>query len=1633
MICKYSNCSGLTSITSYIDNPFPIYYSVFGDDGYVYKKAFLYVPVYSFELYKTTAGWKNFKNIIPIGGISLALKVVDKQNNDVTNHASITWYDADKNQIGTGKDLNGVADSTTIYYSIVLDEEIGRTYREVTMQKIVAETDTVVCQLAEIGHVVLEGRVSATDIDKTAMTVNVKQLLNGKWEQDYATQTNEQGVFRVEVYDDQTDITISGDGYFDASLHRDGFDGNGNVGTIPMNLISGFAIAANITLQQAVANDQAEETADWTGGLNNIEFTLYNETKNTSITDFATQNENVIIKSGAEIGDEIRLTAKSKQGFFADATALFTIEAGANSFNLALTELGGIDITYASSSNGTTIGYLYDANNKLAARGSYAGETLSLRHIKSGTYTLVSMGSSTLLGNMPSMESLHDVGLQEGSDYVATSITVADGLLTATTISAVPSMDDTRFYYTSGNTYFNANKESLTAGNYLTLTAHLDFKPEYSEKADIVKLSIDIPEGCQIVENSAIANRQAVAHTIDGNRLTMTLNKDQWKGQVRFCIIPVLNQTYTITAMASFGMDGNVLQPIGTAQFEAKGLSLSTPEITAATNITIQGTAKGHSEVRIYDNDVLIGTTSSKADGSWTATCELYKPYDHSFHDIYAKIVADNGMELTSETKQVEYDKNLSVPQKVTMTYYNGWYKKNKTVEFNLLEGTTTPASYPFYSGTDFTFLAEFTRNDSTLIKNVNIKVLNSDGTVRTLPATFDGKQNKWVATTKYSNSSRLPQNVAVEYDVIANIEDVEHSDAIADMAAIMVNSAYQTQQVLEQDVTLTLKEENDNAASFDYLLKDKTYTYYIEEMDYSDAESLMSEKQFVYSEVDSTVIGSYTEMTDYSVSVVAVDVTNKYAFRIRLADDARSGSRHMNRRAPADFLDGFGTFAGLLGDVVGVTKYLSVRNDFNNMKALIEQYQNNYNQVRAKISEMILAKCPDGNYRLGPTRMQLLEIDKQDISSMEDKFTTSYYQFLDEYKRKLLACIATDFATMGVMAKINGAIKTSKFLGETSLVNQWFLKRLSKGTNAESSANLLQNIIGTIIGNVISSATDGVNNIFKYQDFIGTRDHVLSWASEENRKILTQYIQLRKTIENSYLKCDKEKEKDEEKNDEPRDEKTHGNKNDFNGKGSTPEIDPSGYVYEAVLSNRLEGVTATCYQKVQKEDMYGDITEEAEMWNAEDFSQQNPLKTDADGFYRWDVPQGMWQVKYEKEGYETAYSEWLPVPPPQLDVNIGMKQSTPPTVKQMRGYESGITIETSKYMRPATLNTTNVTVTRNGMDVKGSIDIENAEKEPRGDAVYASKIKFIPEMNFETTDEVIVTVHKEVESYCGVNMVSDFVQKVEIKPEIKEIVADSVISIPYQGSKTIQVVVLPKTAAMGKTLRIHSSSAMIAAANKEEITLDENGSATLTLNGELPGSAFLTFAIDNTDMQAQSKVKVVMENDMVATPIASITSGLSVDAGTQLTLTCETEGATIYYTLDGSCPCDEAKRIKYEAPIVIDSDVIVKAIAVKGDMDDSDIATFVYLINDTGIESMGIAGIRIWPLVTSSTIHIDLKDLKAENITVVNMNGATMYSAANVRGRITIDLGRYVDGMYIVNVKCKDGRMVRKIVKIRD
>lgn len=153
---------------------------------------------------------------------------------------------------------------------------------------------------------------------------------------------------------------------------------------------------------------------------------------------------------------------------------------------------------------------------------------------------------------------------------------------------------------------------------------------------------------------------------------------------------------------------------------------------------------------------------------------------------------------------------------------------------------------------------------------------------------------------------------------------------------------------------------------------------------------------------------------------------------------------------------------------------------------------------------------------------------------------------------------------------------------------------------------------------------------------------------------------------------------------------------------------DPSGYVYETVPENRLSDVLATLFYKD------ADSGEWIE-WDAEWYGQINPQRTDTEGKYGWDVPQGLWQVRYEKYGYETEYSEELIVLPPHFDVNIPMVSLHSPEVARVYSDNGGSSVEMefTKYMEAASFALYPPRVYRDGELIEGAwqpVAAENVE-----------------------------------------------------------------------------------------------------------------------------------------------------------------------------------------------------------------------------------------------------------------------------------------------------------------------------------
>ena len=83
-----------------------------------------------------------------------------------------------------------------------------------------------------------------------------------------------------------------------------------------------------------------------------------------------------------------------------------------------------------------------------------------------------------------------------------------------------------------------------------------------------------------------------------------------------------------------------------------------------------------------------------------------------------------------------------------------------------------------------------------------------------------------------------------------------------------------------------------------------------------------------------------------------------------------------------------------------------------------------------------------------------------------------------------------------------------------------------------------------------------------------------------------------------------------------------------------------------------------------------------------------------------------------------------------------------------------------------------------------------------------------------------------------------------------------------------------------------------------------------------------------------------------VETKVANVTAspaGGAVAVGTSVILATATADAKIYYTTDGTEPT--ASSTEYTAPITVNEDTTIKAVAVKADLENSDVATFAYTI----------------------------------------------------------------------------------------
>lgn len=1630
------------------------------------------IDVTGLEIPESRVVLSDVKNVYKIEGL-----VYDDDFLDVTSDVDFEWSDENGRVVSTTKTATAILAGDSLKCSMSLSESLGRKYinpRPVSFNSTACDS-IVTIQLERIPSLTLNGTIKNSVHKKPVgdASILINQYLNGKYATTSKVSTDSEGRFSIDLMNDSTVISVIVPDYEPYKLGLPNLDDLHNSAEMLIQPCEGVPIGIQFTYQRKAASNEEPTIENWYPDYANVDFTAFNKTTNKEIVRKDYKWPTLTLQENCAVGDSIIIMASSKNdSFYTVETSCQIDSLGHANAIIPIVELGAVFSNFDFSDNQSTTGLLFGPDSKLIDSRTYLSKKVSFENLKEGKHSLVTMGTNRYYNSIPSLFALHEYQLKEGIDYVVNEVYVKRGEISSIKCDSIPAFDSEKHRLTASSTYFTVNKSSVVAGSYVTIDTKVDFLPSIKEKAKNTCLSIELPSGVSFVKNSLlVGGNQSSNYQISGTQLNIPISKTGER--IRFCLQPFSYGNYSTGGSIKFTIDDTeFVQPIGTASFSASSITLSAPKITPNKEIVVSGNTIANAEVTIYDNTIAVGKTNASSSGKWRTSITLEKPYNHSHHHIYAKIESSDGIEMQSETKDVVYDKNEIVVNKVTMYHDNPEVGKTFAVEFDFLNPSPVTTSYTYYIyNKNFTFTIDLTDNDPEKVSNVVLWVTTGKGNEIGLDAKYDDAQGLWVAAGQFGNmyDGDIPVNVAVSFNQCPIVElDSDILDLNWNKHISYVNSQNKIKEIFEESQVIINEELNKNNISEDLINDQLDFLLTLFECDGENDE---------ITENDS--LESFSDIID--------EITS-------WGDELVSDTQNISE-IPTDK---FCTWNSNLGEIILTTTIKP--NDLDEFQC------NNKGYVKYHTTDgsFIYTRTEDNHITwVDFKRGFIIEsvFDKDTITSQEKRkniykisdFTESWWDdFRNNGLERILEGTVHDLAQDFVLdnsaaflrnrhiqrarncirrlKQIPVEYKRSRELWRESLHNL----RLA-AMNVENWRTVTENAIGILellmndiaflveekkmldqIDNNMPEVFDCAwakypdeiqqmyMNLFDYRKEIGrtsarrmvyqlgeAMSNIMVVGSamqaldntevRQNWQTINDYIDVITSYNSVCSKEEKQRLIDE-------------GYFESNCPDAPNKIDPSGYVYETVPSNRLQGVKATCYQKVKTENMYGDIIEKAVIWDARNYEQENPLYTDDQGLYRWDVPEGLWQVKFEKEGYETAYTDWLPVPPPQLDINIPMVQYSQPDIIKAEWTEEGIEVVFSKYMMPSTLNERNIIVRFNDQDICGNIELANEEalSKDNDEHSFASVVKVTPNLKLGEKDVIDLLIKGSVKSYAGIALGEDKVFSLSKVPTVTEYIIPDSIPIHKDEQKLVHVQVLSKEASNGNTLLISNSSPMICEV-ENLISLDENGEGDIYLYGIMPGSATLTLSIDGFNRSKQIPVVVSDVNDkIVATPYPSIDGSEIIVEGTEVYLFCDTEDATIYYTIDGSCPCDYGKRIKYSgSPIIVDHPFELKIMACKPGFEDSDIATYNYSNIISSVSEIQTETIySISPKITRDYVILNINGAVASRVAVWSMDGGIIQTKTNVPDCSRINLGSLPSGVYIITIDISGHRYSEKIIK---
>lgn len=1449
---------------------------------------------------------------------TLTVTVHKPDGEAVSDGFTVTWYDENGTVLAEGAALSNADSAKTYTYSITLDSCLALWYVQPETGTISpTDGETAIVTLAALPAMTLRGQV--TDQNSRGLSGASVSVATAGSDQALTVQTDASGSFSLEIPRRSVSVRITRDGYYSTGVllsFGDDAPESYDMGTVSMTETVTDRISMSLSLTEAAEDPSSAPQIPVPAGKT-FSYAL-TRSDGSAISAFELQGTDLIFAPDVvSANEQITITVTDPGGEYVcpQPVTVTLNDEKLGSAQINLVQKGRIGLTAVT--NCEAFLNLFDSQGR-NIWSAPAQARITSAPLDAGNYTLVLIQRTSLLCSVAELSYLSHLGLQAGTDYLKLNVKVEDGKITRLSECAVPTLDESKLSYTAHHSAEVNKPAGIAPGELFML--RLEYELDTSKNVSAETIQVVLPAGISPAGSVALLNSASTPCVYDSAARTVSVDVSGRTNAVVYLYLQAGSAAADYSINGCLKLSGGILQPLGTAIAPVQQASVSVPPETRQTTVIAQGKTAPYATVTLFDNGEQVARTSANAAGSWSTELTLAgKLYSYSCHFIQAQIHSDVFAEpVKSEQALIIYDERTVNLDRITM-YNIDDFGENEVV-FDFTSNSTTVPHYQYNPDMPtFSFKAKF--SGGAEIKEAYVVTADQNGKETYVELAYDAVSGMWVGSHDYPE--RPPAMVGAAYTVASQKHIPMDKQWYEDQGEMVGDASEKLMGIYSQAFpdNLRMDDYDEDAGTGTMIYTDpetqEEQVFASLQMKVTDVPGDMTaasleEQGYIKAEAVNDSSWTAIRVEDAVITIRLVDLTagtiHDYIMDFSQAVQNQSAAARRNGIATAaeshpitdpswfDMGDAAGVFSNFLpgnwSSVGGGASLIatlaalglnmeSAENSFYAHLGILWDSVNN-------LYQMMNAVCPDGTYKLTPEERDV-------VAGMIDTIEARIREYAT---RGNLSLLALTYCNAPAIA--------------TTVVNIWgmmvqAMPKITPGTKAAVAA-------------AVTAVNYGQSLYSKFcmQEFLQGSDEIYNSIMDEIA--FGEWYVLSKINEIQYGSDCKEKEDPDPNPLEPK-------------KPANVEWDPSGYVYEAVPSNRLEGVTAVVYYKASD----GTPTR----WNAENYDQINPQITGADGAYRWDVTVGEWMVKFSMDGYEDAdtttvpqanASGWLPVPPPQLNINVGMVSTAAPVVETAVAYTGQVELVFSQYMDIESVENA-VTLTRNNADTDAAVVPLNAEYDTMEENQYATRFAVIPE-DADTTGSLTVSVDSGAENYAGTPMESDYTSTALYASEKPTaITAPDSVAIGTNEEYMLSVTLQP--CIVGQTLLVESHSENLVEILTAETITDENGRAVITMKGLLPGAGQITVTEPLSGISRTIRVDTAQDADSaVVQPVTAqlengtvLTTGMTVAAGSHVILSTQTEGAQIRYTLNNTCPCKETALI-YSDPIVVTEDTMLRAAA---------------------------------------------------------------------------------------------------------